>query len=235
MSSELPRIEYTPTTIPPRPGWTRYVPMTPEGVPFIVTGLITLAFVLAIGPLRLFALLVAPLLLFTIWFYRDPERAVPADPRLVLSAADGRVTVVEDGPEGLRISVFLNVFDVHVNRSPVPGTVRGLEYKPGEFINAMRPIAEDVNERLHLTLDTPHGPVVVTQVAGLIARRIVCRARLGDRVEAGERYGMIRFGSCTVVRLPPGTAAALVKPGDRVTGGVTAIARWLADVAAERP
>lgn len=176
---------------------------------------------------RLAALVPGLLTLFMIWFFRDPERAAPADPALVLSAADGRVTTVGRDDDGLlRISVFLSVFDVHVNRSPVAGEVREVEYRPGEFLNAMKPIAEEVNERLALRLRTARGPVEVIQVAGLIARRIVCRARPGDALVPGERFGLIRFGSGTVVRLPFEGAEPLVRVGQHVRGGETPIARW---------
>jgi phosphatidylserine decarboxylase len=212
-------------TVPSSPPWARALRVAPEGMPLIAIVVFVTA-LLAIVPLaRWSAVPMGLLALFTIYFFRDPERAVPSDPQLVLSAADGRVTAVADEPEGLKISVFLNVFDVHVNRSPVAGAVREIEYTPGEFVNAMKAYAEDHNERLAMRLETAHGRVEVIQVAGLIARRIICRARVGDRVRAGERYGLIRFGSCTVVRLPRG-ATPLVRIGERVTGGVTPIARW---------
>ncbi len=214
-----------PRRLPARAGWTRVLPFAPEGLPLLgAAWAVTLALAL-VPPLRPAAVPAALFALFTTWFFRDPERTVPADPQLVVAPADGRVSRLVRDERGLSVSIFLSVFDVHVNRAPVGGIVRETEYKAGQFINAMKPECEDVNERLTMTLDTPRGRVEVIQVAGLIARRIICRARPGDRLEAGERYGLIRFGSTTVVRLPA-SAEALVALGGRVTGGVTPIARW---------
>ncbi len=222
------------------------LPVAPEGLPLILTALILGALLLLLVPVvpraprmiqpLLSSLVVAsPIVLalglFSAFFFRDPERDVPDDPDVVLSAADGRVTAITEDAEGLKISVFLSVFDVHVNRAPVGGTVVRTDYKQGEFLAAWKPLAEEVNERMAVTLRTARGPVEVIQVAGLIARRIVCRVMAGDELRAGERYGLIRFGSCTIVRLPPGQARALVRVKDRVRGGVTPIARWTAAAA----
>lgn len=158
-------------------------------------------------------------------FFRDPERLPPADPALALSAADGRVTAVEKTTEGLKIVVFMSVLNAHINRSPVAGRVREVAYKPGEFLGGWKPLAEKVNERVTTTLETPRGRVIVAQIAGVLARRIVCRVRPGDALAAGERIGLIRFGSCAAVLLP-GEAEALVQVKDRVRAGITPIARW---------
>lgn len=170
--------------------------------------------------------------LFTLYFYRDPRRAAPPDPRAVLAPADGAVVGIEDLPvspyyEGpsRRISIFLSVFDVHVNRSPVEGRVVRAQYRPGRFRNAMTPAVSEVNESNTLWLESGNGPVVVRQIAGLVARRIVCRCREGDTLAKGERFGMIRFGSRTELYLPPG-AQICVKLKERVRGGATIVARF---------
>lgn len=214
-----------PRRLPPRAGWTRVLPFAPEGLPLLGAAWAFTLVVALIPLVRWVAVPAGLFALFTTWFFRDPERAVPDDPQLVLAPADGRVSRLVRDERGLSVSIFLSVFDVHVNRAPVGGIVRETEYKAGQFINAMKPECEDVNERLSMVLDTAHGRVEVIQVAGLIARRIICRARPGDRLDTGERYGLIRFGSTTVVRLPA-AAEALVTLGARVTGGVTPIARW---------
>ncbi len=165
-------------------------------------------------------------------FFRDPERDVPADPSAVVAAADGKVLSVERmrddrfGPgEFLRIAVFLSVFDVHVNRSPVAGRVADYFVEEGGYANAATAAAEH-NVAAYTVLDTERGTVVVAQRTGLIARRIVQRAPVGTLVAKGERFGLIRFGSRTDVYLPADQAEALVSVDERVIGGATVIARW---------
>ena len=172
------------------------------------------------------------LTLFVLYFFRDPERAVPADPGIIVSAADGLVVSVEEMDEPdfqlgrrLRIAVFLSVFDVHVNRSPVEGRVKKTTYKAGQFLDVRHVDASTRNEALAWLLETDHGPVAVRQIAGLVARRIVPWAKEGSALARGQRFGMIRFGSRTEVFLPVG-CTPLVKPGDRVEGAATPIARW---------
>jgi phosphatidylserine decarboxylase len=167
-------------------------------------------------------------------FFRDPERTVPADPAAVVAASDGKVLGVEHlrddrlGPdEFLRISVFLSVLDVHVNRSPVAGRVIDQFVVDGGFAAAMKPEAEH-NVAAYTVLETTHGTVAVAQRTGLIARRIVHRSPVGSLLAKGERFGLIRFGSRTDVYLPATSAAPTVAPGDRVRGGETVIATWLA-------
>ncbi len=169
-------------------------------------------------------------------FFRDPQRDVPDDAKAVVAASDGKVLGVQrlrderfgdaDGPEYLRISVFLSVLDVHVNRSPVAGRVVEYFLTDGGYAAAMKPNAEH-NVAAYTVLDTVYGRVVVAQRTGLIARRIVQRAPVGSLLAKGERFGLIRFGSRTDVYLPSRAAVAVVAPGDRVVGGVTVIARWL--------
>lgn len=174
---------------------------------------------------------VPPLLLaaFFLWFFRDPERAIPQEPGLVVSPADGKVTEVAriSTPDGecFRISIFLSVFDVHVNRSPVAGVVRDVRYRKGLFLNAMNPASAAQNEQNQAIIDASDGYLIAfTQIAGLLARRIVFNKRPGDPVARGERVGLIKFGSRTDVLLP-GHAEVLVKVGDRVRGGSSVIAR----------
>ena len=172
------------------------------------------------------------LFLFVSYFFRDPERAVPADDAIIVSAADGLVVGVEEieepdfhlGPM-IRIAVFLSVFDVHVNRSPVDGVVKSTIYKAGQFLDVRHPDSSTRNECRSWWLETPDGPVAVRQIAGLIARRIVAWSQDGATLARGQRLGMIRFGSRTEVFLPP-DCLVLVKPGDRVCGASTPIARW---------
>jgi phosphatidylserine decarboxylase len=165
-------------------------------------------------------------------FFRDPQRDTPDDPNAVVAASDGKVLGVERlrderfGPiEFLRVSVFLSVFDVHVNRSPVAGRVVEYFVEEGGYAAAMKPAAEH-NVAAYTVLDTGYGRVVVAQRTGLIARRIVQRAPIGSVLARGERFGLIRFGSRTDVYLPADRAIPEVAPGDRVVGGVTVIARW---------
>jgi phosphatidylserine decarboxylase len=176
--------------------------------------------------------LVLALTAFVFYFFRDPEREVPADPAIIVSAADGLVVSVEEMDEPdfqlgrrLRIAVFLSVFDVHVNRSPVQGRVKKTTYKPGAFLDVRHIDASTRNEALSWLIETDRGPVAVRQIAGLVARRIVAWSHEGSALERGDRFGMIRFGSRTEVFVPI-NCTVLVKPGDRVEGAATPIARW---------
>jgi phosphatidylserine decarboxylase len=162
----------------------------------------------------------APATAFTLWFFRDPERVAPADADAAVSPADGKI--IRSGPDG--ISVFLNVFDVHVCRSPVRGRVVSVVHVPGKFVAAFRDEASEHNERAEIIVEGEEGRTRLVLVAGLVARRIVCRVRPGQVLEAGERVGMIRFGSRVDLVLP-GRLAPAVKVGDRVTAGETILAR----------
>jgi phosphatidylserine decarboxylase len=166
------------------------------------------------------------------FFFRDPIRLPPAEPHLILSAADGLVVSVEEMEEPdfhlgpmIRIAVFLSVFDVHINRSPIEGTVKSTVYRAGRFLDARHLDASSQNECRSWWIESPRGPVAVRQIAGLIARRIVAWVTEGAPLTRGERIGMIRFGSRTEVFVPL-ECTVLVKPGDRVAGSHTPIARW---------
>jgi phosphatidylserine decarboxylase len=166
---------------------------------------------------------------FVLFFFRDPERTIPSDPDLILSPADGRVMeVVEEargGSPGRRISIFLSIFDVHVNRTPVAGRIAAMEYRKGRFYGAMRGRASEENEQNVIHVSTERGEVVFKQIAGWVARRILCWKAVGDSVTRGERVGMIRFGSRVDIWLPD-RVEILVRPGQHVAGGSSILARW---------
>jgi phosphatidylserine decarboxylase len=203
--------------------------VAPEGWPFLAPLVLATAAVAALGA-GWAAAGVGAVTLFVLAFFRNPARALPGDERSVVAPADGRVLCVDEiedekGRKGLRIGIFLSVFDVHVNRAPLAGRVVSIERGGSKFLAAWDPRGERENVRLALELELADGRrFVVTQITGLIARRIVCHAQVGEWLERGARYGLIRFGSRTDVLLPPGSVAA-VKRGDRVRGGATIVAR----------
>jgi phosphatidylserine decarboxylase len=172
---------------------------------------------------------IVPLVLavFFLWFFRDPERVIPSEAGAVVSPADGKVTSVAtvkvNGETFKSISIFLNVFNVHVNRSPVSGIVRGARYEPGKYLNAMNPASAEQNERNTVTIEGDGHRVIFKQIAGLLARRIVFTKKVGDSVRRGERVGLIKFGSRTDVLLDP-SAEVAVKVGDNVKGGSSILA-----------
>lgn len=164
---------------------------------------------------------------FCMWFFRDPERQIPATAGAVVSPGDGRVTdvsmVTSGGVSRNRISIFLNVFDVHVNRSPIAGVIRDVRYQRGKFLNAMGANSAEENEQNIVTVDGDGHTIIFKQIAGLIARRIVFARKVGDHVACGERVGLIKFGSRVDV-LMDRNANIQVKVGDRVQGGATVLA-----------
>jgi phosphatidylserine decarboxylase len=164
---------------------------------------------------------------FFLWFFRDPERIIPDSEGALVSPADGKVTDVStvsfEGEPRTRVSIFLNVFDVHVNRSPIAGTIHDVSYHRGKFLNAMDQTCADLNEQNVVTVKGDGYTIVFKQIAGLLARRIVFTKKVGDRVERGERVGLIKFGSRTDV-LFDATAKLSIKKGDRVKGGATVLA-----------
>lgn len=164
---------------------------------------------------------------FFLWFFRDPQRAIPAAAGAVVSPADGKVTDVSmvevQGATRRRISIFLSVFDVHVNRSPIAGVIREVRYQSGQFRNAMGAASAEHNEQNIVTVEGEGQRLVFKQIAGLLARRIVFTKKVGDRVERGERVGMIKFGSRTDILLDA-AADVRVKVGERVKGGASVLA-----------
>lgn len=170
-----------------------------------------------------------PILLacFFLWFFRDPERSIPTDPGAVVSPGDGKVTgvstIVVGNEQRLRFSIFLNVFNVHVNRSPISGIIRDVRYQRGKYLNAMNVASADQNEQNIVTVEGDGQTVVFKQIAGLLARRIVFNPKIGDRLERGERVGLIKFGSRVDVVLDA-SARVNVKVGDHVKGGATILA-----------
>jgi phosphatidylserine decarboxylase len=177
------------------------------------------------------SLLFVLLFLFTVAFFRDPERTVPPDPNLIVAAADGRVTDILECDENQvlkgkrrRVGIFLSIFDVHTNRAPIDGRVIYRLHQQGLCLDARRPECSEKNESVTWAFENPYVTIVVRQITGAIARRIVAWAQIGDELKKGDRFGMIRFGSRTELYLPL-NAEVLVKVGDHVLGGSTIIAR----------
>lgn len=210
-----------------------FVPVHRAGYPFIA-GFAAISVLLGFFSTSLFwigAILTA----WCAYFFRDPERVTPTDDRLVISPADGVVSAV--GPavpplelglpagEMTRISVFMDVFSCHVNRSPVRGRITRMEHRPGKFLNAELDKASQENERNGLVIDSPNGTVVAVQIAGLVARRILCWSGTGENIAVGERFGLIRFGSRVDVYLPAG-AVPRVAVGQTAVAGETVIAEF---------
>jgi len=200
--------------------------------PLLVGGVFLGAGALFSGGRILFAIaggLLVVLGLFVLYFFRDPERTVPSRPDAVVSPADGHVVEIMEealnGIQGKRISIFLSVFDVHVNRAPVAGRIVSVDYRPGRFFAAMRQRASQENEQNVITVATPRGNIVFKQIAGAIARRVICWKRAGEPVASGERVGMIRFGSRVDLWLPM-DAEIQVRRGQKVAGGSSVLAKW---------
>ncbi len=195
----------------------------------IYYGLAFIALAVLVGWLTLPVLAVIPLLLaaFFLWFFRDPERVIPAVQGAIVSPADGKVTdvsiVESNGHPQTRISIFLNVFNVHVNRSPIAGVIADVKYKTGEFHNAMGAASAELNERNVVTVEGDAGTVIFKQIAGLLARRIVFTKKIGEEVARGERVGLIKFGSRVDV-IFAADAETKVKVGDNVKGGSSVLA-----------
>jgi phosphatidylserine decarboxylase len=205
------------------------------GLPPLSIGGVLLAFRTPLG-LTIGAVLVL-FALFVFYFFRNPNRKIPMEPGVVVSPADGRVVVVKDeenaGRPGKRVSIFLAIWNVHVNRSPAAGTITRLEYKPGKFLAAWAEKASLENEQNVFTLSSEYGEIVFKQIAGWVARRVVSWKKTGDLVGRGELVGLVRFGSRVDLWLPAGAEIA-VKVGENVKGGSSVIARMTAGVMAKK-
>ena len=201
--------------------------IAPQGFRHIAALLILAVIAFLIGPLRWLAVPLAAFASFVAFFFRDPARVPPSDPKLLVSAADGKVVDVglsPSDPSRQQIGVFLSIFNVHINRSPLSAMVAGIRYTPGSFFAAYKKEAATQNERNEIELLDGDFRVTVRQIAGVVARRIVCSVAENDRLERGQRFGLIQFGSRTEVVLPQ-NVEILVRVGDRVKGGETPIAR----------
>jgi phosphatidylserine decarboxylase len=210
----------------------RAFPVVVEGLPFVAVPLAVAVAAWLVGR-PMVGVPFLGLAAFVVWFFRNPSRVIPADPDAIVSPADGRVLSVEKVFESRvlkedvrRISIFMGLTDVHVNRIPCSGRIAGMIYHPGKFFGAFKEKASLDNEQHAVLLETPEGRrILFVQIAGFIARRIVTWIREGDRVERGARYGLIRFGSRMDVYIPLGSRV-MVKPGDRVKGGSSVLGAW---------
>jgi phosphatidylserine decarboxylase len=209
------------------------LPLAPEGLIYALAGLGCTAILYWIWPWL--ALAGALLTSFLIFFFRNPSRSGPELPDALLSPADGRVMAVHAGEHAdffggpaIRITIFLSLFNVHINRAPMSGTVVWHRSRPGQFLPAFKSHASDLNERHAIGLQQGNRRVIVHQITGFLARRIVCDVRPGDVLSQRQRFGMIRFGSCTELLFPDGLTVA-VRPGDKVRGGQTVLAHFPSD------
>jgi phosphatidylserine decarboxylase len=204
------------------------LPFAPQGWPFIIPTMLLALVALAMSWIAP-AIILLLLLLFMINFFRDPDREAPTDPACFIAPADGKVIRAEASGGCLRVDIFMNVFNVHVNRAPMGGRISHMQYFPGKFINASFDKASEENERNRFEMECDDGcSIAFTQIAGLVARRIVAYAEVGDRLKAGERIGMIRFGSRVNCEIPADYQLA-VRPGAHVTAGKTILARKIPD------
>ena len=203
------------------------LPIAREGWPFILPSLGVAVLGVALMPMA--GWFVLALTGFVAYFFRDPERSIPLGPGLLLAPADGKIVAVTPlqhdlvQPSGTLVSIFLSVFDVHINRAPMGGTVVDVRYQPGKFFPAFRADASELNEQNIVTLQAGEARVIIKQIAGILARRIVCRVKAGDKLSPGERFGLIRFGSRVDILIPP-EFAVHARPGQRVRGGQSVLA-----------
>jgi len=199
--------------------------MVKEGLPFVAIPLL-IAVVLAFFGWWIFAALFVGLAFFMAFFFRDPQRTIPTEANIIISAADGKVTRIEDREGGKFVSVFLSPVDVHINRAPIAGKVTRVELFQGKKAPATSNEASQTNERNAVTIEGEKMTVVCTQIVGILARRIVCWSKAGDNLQIGEKYGLIKFGSRTDLLMPKNVEIA-VKVGDKVVGGETVIGRLI--------
>lgn len=206
------------------------IPIAREGWPFILLGLLFFIIFISLG-YTIPALFFVTVTLCVIIFFRDPERNIVKDENLILSPADGRILDISEKqgkdagmPSLKQISVFMSVLNCHINRIPISGQVNRCEYNPGKFLPAFKEKASEFNEQNTIHIQNDHMEIGIRQIAGLIARRIVCRAKPGDFVDQGNRFGLIRFGSRVDLMLPS-NVEILVHPGQKVKAGLSSIAR----------
>ncbi len=199
-----------------------------EGLPIVAVFAVAAAVFWTLGWYKA-AVFMTALTVFTLWFFRNPERHAPGGEKVVVAPADGKVVFVGEVDEdrylkarAVKVSIFMSVFNVHVNRAPESGRVEAIHYNPGKFVSANLDKASLDNEQNAVVMETPGGRIAFVQIAGLIARRIVCWVKPGDTLSRGERFGLIMFGSRLDVYLPPGSSVK-VKPGDRTSAGETVI------------
>lgn len=208
-------------------------PVSRDGWQYI--GVLALLTILVYWRWAWLAILPGILLIFVLYFFRNPERKIADDPMTLVSPADGVVMDVERvfeerffKGESIRISIFLSLFNVHVNRSPIGGKIVYRAYREGKMLPAFKSHASELNEKNFIGIENEHLRILVTQVTGFIARRIICWVKDGDELTKGERFGLIKFGSCTEIFLPP-DVEVIVSAGDKVRGGETIVGRVIAD------
>jgi len=209
------------------------IPLAIEGVPFMLIALVITVLVFRVTHSWILGAVFFALFVFVVAFFRDPRRDIPADPGSIVSPADGRVIIVKKvfddrftNRETMKISIFMNLFNVHVNRAPASGRVQKVVYNPGKFFSANLDKASLENEQNAVIATGPDGQVFVfNQIAGLVARRIVCRLKAGMDISKGKRFGLIRFGSRLDVYLPVASRIA-VKVGDKVSAGTSILGYW---------
>ncbi|HLM61667.1 MAG TPA: phosphatidylserine decarboxylase [Pyrinomonadaceae bacterium] len=199
--------------------------MVKEGIPFVLIPF-AIALIFAFFQVWSGVALFVGLALFMAYFFRDPKRTIPTEADIIVSAADGKVTRVEDRENGKFVSVFLSPVDVHINRAPIAGRVVKVELLQGRKAPATSNEASQTNERNAITIEGEKMTVICTQIVGILARRIVCWSKAGDNLELGEKYGLIKFGSRTDLLMPK-NVEILVKVGDRVVGGETVIGKLI--------
>jgi phosphatidylserine decarboxylase len=202
-----------------------------EGFPFVF-GALAVFVILIIFPVKFLIFLSLVFGVFCLWFFRDPERSIPPFSDIMVSPADGRIVEVfeteHEGRTVTKISIFMNVFNVHVNRMPIAGKIKSVTHKAGKFLAADKPEASYENEQNIIDIESSYGEVTVKQVAGLIARRTVCNAEVGDELPIGERFGMIKFSSRLEVFVPKGFDIS-VKNGDIVKAGETVLGKYVGE------
>jgi phosphatidylserine decarboxylase len=199
--------------------------MVKEGIPFVLIPF-AIALIFAFFQVWSGVALFVGLALFMAYFFRDPKRTIPTEADIIVSAADGKVTRVEDRENGKFVSVFLSPVDVHINRAPIAGRVVKVELLQGRKAPATSNEASQTNERNAITIEGEKMTVICTQIVGILARRIVCWSKAGDNLELGEKYGLIKFGSRTDLLMPK-NVEIMVKVGDRVVGGETVIGKLI--------